>query len=138
MRQPRVVLLNLFSHLALQFHFLLSTPRAADPGFPLPLPRSTCTFAAIAAQMNNATSFGSFSLCPFMLLTHGSVSCSSPMTNTMFTLAQCGTAMKVRRAQTQWGRWEVSTMRELLLLVRNEEKHLHRLLRCSLMRCLTG
>lgn len=65
--------------------------------------RSTCIFAAIAAQMNSATLFGSSSLCPFTPLTHGSVSCSSPMTSTMFTLAQCGTAMKVRSGEIKNG-----------------------------------
>lgn len=70
---------------------------------PLPSLRSTCTFAATAAQMNSATLFESSSLCPFMPLTHGSVFCSSPMTSTMFTSAQCGTAMKVKRGQTENG-----------------------------------
>lgn len=65
--------------------------------------RSTCTFAAIAARMNSATLFGSSSLCPFTPLTHGSVFCSSPMISTMFTLARCGTAMKVRMGKTEYG-----------------------------------
>lgn len=34
------------------------------------------------------------------------------MTSTMFTLAQCGTAMKVRRGQTESGRGEVSVVSE--------------------------
>lgn len=104
-RQSRGDLLSLFflAQLTLLFYFLLSAPYTADPGLPSPSLRSTCISAATAAQMNSATSFGSSSLCPFMPLTHGSVSCSSPMTSTMFTLAQCGTAMKVRRGQTENG-----------------------------------
>lgn len=103
--EARGDLLSLFflAQLTLQFYFLLSAPYTADPGLPSPSLRSTCISAATAAQTNSATSFGSSSLCPFMPLTHGSVSCSSPMTSTMFTLAQCGTAMKVRRGQTENG-----------------------------------
>lgn len=113
-RQSRGDLLSLFflAQLTLQFYFLLSAPYTTDPGLPSPSLRSTCISAAIAAQMNSATLFGSSSLCPFMPLTHGSVSCSSPMTSTMFTLAQCGTAMKVRRGQTESGRGEVSVVSE--------------------------
>lgn len=63
--------------------------------------RSTCTCAATAARTSSATSFGSSSSCPSTPLTHGSASSSSPTTSTTFTLARCGTATKVSRAQVE-------------------------------------
>lgn len=109
------------------------------PVSPLCPLRSTCIFAAIAAQMNSATLFGSSSLCPFTPLTHGSVSCSSPMTSTMFTLVQCGTAMKVRRGEIKnGGGGKPLPWGNFCFCLGTWRKHRCHLLRQSFMVCLTG